>query len=142
VRPFRERRRPVRHDEIPDADDYHLPAFNLTVGVWHNLAADVTIPPTGPADARTPGQLVASPMLQAISAALGPPFFSLFRFPPVNPVNALVPAGNSNDVIEAPLGSGRCYSIITGEYVAFGFRNQYYLAVAARLRPTVGPPNP
>jgi hypothetical protein len=142
MRPFRERRVKFVHDLPPVPDDFHLPSFNLDIGIWHNLPADTPIPPTAPRSARDVGQLVSDQNLLSVNALVDQRTVSCLRVPSGSPVLGVVPPGNTNDVLEVPLSSGRFYSVLSGEFMHLGFRNSYYMVSMVRLANTNGPINP
>lgn len=124
---------------------FRVPVFNISVNIWNNPA----IPP-GPASLTLLAQL-RQPKAQA--GVLYPDITGSGVLIPA--WELLIPVGTdirdewssgiaSYDVVEAPAGTGRFYTVALVDDVARGFTNQYRLAYLMKtvLYGFWGPPIP
>jgi len=119
---------------------YTLPAFNLTVNIWHWPHDRFTDPP----DLVTTGNL-AWGKRTASSTSNDFTFTGFGKLCPIllcpqrTDIRSQEKTGVVNDVVEVPAGTGRFYEVIYVEDLGRGFANEHR---GAMISPTGGWPTP
>lgn len=105
---------------------FKTPTMNLAVNIWHGN----TIPPTGPPDVVTVGNLrplyTGNVVVQMLAASVR--YCSTLALPKgtdVRPRGGLTDGFHVQDKLEVPAGSGRYYACEEVEDVGRGFPNEY-----------------
>jgi hypothetical protein len=119
---------------------FTIPSFPLSVNVWRHGSGPPAVPALVTSGNLTTGRRVTTGPFHTLATGID----AIFRW-------LLLPAGSDvrgqwtatgTDVVECPAGTGRLYSVLDSEEVAYGFPNWHRIAQLVPISPFPNPPPP
>jgi hypothetical protein len=108
---------------------YVLPSFNLPVNIWRAASPPPAPPAISTVGNLSPGRIMGVP---PIGVGMDEPIMGgmWLRLPPGTDVRD-AKWGGADDIVEAPAGSGRMYTVAWVDDIGLGFVNEHRFAVLA-----------